>query len=93
MRFSRAFLLIVILLLNVGCDGSSAGSTTPAAGLYPDYNQNPSAPDAIGMDSTAVQLASKIRLGLNIVDTMEAIGGETCWRCVSDARTTSLAVV
>ena len=31
------------------------------------------------MGSTAVQLASKIRLGLNIGNTMEAIGGETAW--------------
>lgn len=53
--------------------------TTPAAGLYPDYNQNPIAPDATGMGSTAVQLASRIRLGLNIGNTMEAIGGETSW--------------
>jgi endoglucanase len=51
----------------------------PAAGLYPDYNTNPIAPDASGMGSTAVQLASKIRLGLNIGNTMEAIGGETNW--------------
>lgn len=53
--------------------------TTPAAGLYPDYNQNPIAPDATGMGSTAVQLASRIRLGFNIGNTMEAIGGETAW--------------
>ena len=31
------------------------------------------------MGSTAVQLSSKIRLGLNIGNTMEAIGGETAW--------------
>jgi hypothetical protein len=53
--------------------------TTPVAGLYPDYNQNPIAPDATGMGSTAVQLASRIRLGLNIGNTLEAIGGETAW--------------
>ena len=53
--------------------------TTSAAALYPDYNQSPIAPDATGMGSTAVQLASKIRLGLNIGNTMEAIGGETGW--------------
>ncbi|MFL6635741.1 MAG: glycoside hydrolase family 5 protein [Massilia sp.] len=101
MKLSRTFLLIVILLLNVGCGGGS-GSTapvaatpapsipatptpttptpaTPAVGLYPDYNKNPIAPDATGMSSTAVQLASRIRLGLNIGNTMEAIGGETAW--------------
>ena len=109
MKLSRAFLLIAILSLNVGCGGGSDSSaapaaptpapttpapttpapttpapttpapTTPAAGLYPDYNQNPIAPDATGMGSTAVQLASRIRLGLNIGNTMEAIGGETAW--------------
>jgi endoglucanase len=119
MKVSRAFLIIAVLLLNVGCGGGSAGSaapastttanttpavptptattpapatpapttpvptapapTTSAAALYPDYNQNPIAPDATGMGSTAVQLASKIRLGLNIGNTMEAIGGETSW--------------
>jgi endoglucanase len=31
------------------------------------------------MGSTAVQLASKIRLGFNIGNTMEASGGETAW--------------
>ena len=31
------------------------------------------------MGSTAVQLASRIRLGLNIGNTMEATGGETAW--------------
>ena len=31
------------------------------------------------MTSTAVQLAAKIKLGLNIGNTLEAIGGETFW--------------
>jgi len=31
------------------------------------------------MDSTAAQLASQITLGLNIGNTLEAIGGETAW--------------
>jgi len=99
MKLARAFLLIGILLLNVGCGGGSGSSaspvaptpvpttpapttpapTTPTAGLYPDYNTNPIAPDATGMSSTAVQLASRIRLGFNIGNTMEAIGGETAW--------------
>jgi endoglucanase len=32
-----------------------------------------------GMSSTATQMASRIRLGWNIGNTMEAIGGETAW--------------
>jgi aryl-phospho-beta-D-glucosidase BglC (GH1 family) len=35
--------------------------------------------DATGMSSNAVQLASKIKLGWNIGNTLEAIGGETAW--------------
>ncbi|SEP12641.1 Aryl-phospho-beta-D-glucosidase BglC, GH1 family [Flavobacterium sp. CF108] len=49
------------------------------AGLYPNYNTNPIAADQSGMSSTAVQLAGKIKLGWNIGNTMEAIGGETAW--------------
>lgn len=35
--------------------------------------------DATGMNSNAVQLAAKIKLGFNIGNTLEAIGGETNW--------------
>ncbi len=35
--------------------------------------------DAIGMSSTATVLAKKIKIGLNIGNTMEATGGETGW--------------
>ncbi|MEO7496831.1 MAG: cellulase family glycosylhydrolase [Massilia sp.] len=57
---------------------------TPApASLYPDYNKSPIAPDATGMSSDAVQLAAKIKLGINIGNTMEgycpANPSETCW--------------
>ncbi len=37
------------------------------------------APDATGMSSTAVQLAEKIKMGINIGNTLEATGGETAW--------------
>ncbi|SHG83156.1 Aryl-phospho-beta-D-glucosidase BglC, GH1 family [Flavobacterium fluvii] len=46
---------------------------------YPSYNTNPIAADAIGMSSSAVQLAAKIKLGWNIGNTLEATGGETAW--------------
>ena len=49
------------------------------ATIYPSYNGSPKAPDATGMNSTAVELASKINLGWNIGNTMEAPGGETGW--------------
>ena len=35
--------------------------------------------DATGMSSNAIQLAAKIKLGINIGNTLEAIGGETAW--------------
>ncbi|NRF37788.1 cellulase family glycosylhydrolase [Pedobacter foliorum] len=47
--------------------------------LFPSYNTSPKAPDETGMSSTAVQLAAKMKLGLNIGNTMEAPGGETGW--------------
>lgn len=37
------------------------------------------APDITGMSNDAVQLAARIRLGINIGNTLEAIGGETAW--------------
>lgn len=36
-------------------------------------------PDNTGMSSDALTLASKITVGWNLVNTMEAIGGETAW--------------
>jgi aryl-phospho-beta-D-glucosidase BglC (GH1 family) len=47
--------------------------------LYPSYNTSPKPPDATGMSSTAVELAAKMHLGLNIGNTFEAPGGETGW--------------
>ncbi len=46
---------------------------------YPSYNTSPLPPDQTGMTSNAVQLATRINLGWNIGNTMEAIGGETAW--------------
>lgn len=52
-----------------------------AVQLYPSYNTAPLAPDATGMTSTATQIASKMTLGFNIGNTLEATGGksETYW--------------
>jgi hypothetical protein len=46
--------------------------------LYPSYNTSPIAADASGM-GTAKDLAARVKLGLNIGNTLEAIGGETAW--------------
>src|SRR5690242_1674406 len=51
---------------------------TPAS-LYPSYNTDPIPPDSTGMTSTAVDIASRITLGFNIGNTLEATGGETAW--------------
>ncbi|HEY1200604.1 MAG TPA: cellulase family glycosylhydrolase, partial [Niastella sp.] len=52
---------------------------TQVSGIYPGYNLSPAPADASGMESTAVQLAAKFKLGWNIGNTLEAIGGETAW--------------
>lgn len=59
----------------------AGGQGNPATGnnLYPSYNTNPIAADATGMSSSAVQLAAKIKLGWNMGNSLEAIGGETAW--------------
>lgn len=59
----------------------AGGQGNPAAGsnLYPSYNTNPIAADATGMSSSAIQLAAKIKLGWNMGNSLEAIGGETAW--------------
>jgi endoglucanase len=53
-------------------------SQTAKVELYPSYKDS-IAPDATGMSSTATELAKKIKVGLNIGNTMEASGGETGW--------------
>lgn len=61
---------------------AAASSSVPAtSGIYPSYNLSPLATDTIGMESTATQIASKIKIGFNIGNTLEAMGGksETYW--------------
>lgn len=59
----------------------SSSSSSAAAVVYPSYNTKPLAADATGVGSTAVQIASKIKIGFNIGNTLEATGGksETYW--------------
>jgi endoglucanase len=58
---------------------SLGGEANARKSTYPSYNTNPLPPDPTGMSSNAVQLAAKMKLGLNIGNTLEAIGGETAW--------------
>jgi endoglucanase len=60
---------------NLDAETTAAGRTP----RYPSYNINPLPPDATGMPSNAVTLAGNMRLGVNIGNTLEAIGGETAW--------------
>ncbi|MGZ3763073.1 MAG: cellulase family glycosylhydrolase [Mucilaginibacter sp.] len=46
---------------------------------YPSYNTSPLPPDQTGVTSTAVQIASRITLGFNIGNTMEAPNNEQGW--------------
>ncbi|MGZ3751400.1 MAG: cellulase family glycosylhydrolase, partial [Mucilaginibacter sp.] len=46
---------------------------------YPSYNTSPLPPDQTGVTSTAAQIASRITLGYNIGNTMEAINNEQGW--------------
>ena len=46
---------------------------------YPSYNVSPAKPDTTDMRSTAAQLAVKMKIGWNLGNTLEAIGGETAW--------------
>ncbi len=55
----------------------SSSSSSAAVAAYPSYNTKPLAADATGVGSTAVQLASKIKIGFNIGNTLEATGGKT----------------
>jgi endoglucanase len=45
---------------------------------YPSY-RTWIAPDITGMESSAVEIASKMKAGWNLGNSLEAIGGETAW--------------
>jgi endoglucanase len=59
-------------------DAPTSATARPSRG-YPNYNISPLPPDATGMTSNAAQLYAKLGMGINIGNTLEAIGGETAW--------------
>ena len=92
MNIIKTLLSIALFFSLLSCGGSSTKEsqntitsmveTNPVEEtLYPDYNTNPIPADNTGMTSTAVEIASRIKLGWNIGNTMEATGGksETYW--------------
>jgi endoglucanase len=85
---------LLLSLTLAGCGGSGSSDTAPGASAapvvstgssaakavkYPSYNTSPLPADMTGMSSDAVVLATKIKAGYNIGNTLEAIGGETNW--------------
>ena len=74
--------LVTPLLGIVACGGNKATSPLPSptgtVSRFPSYD-DPIAPDATGMGHTAAELARDIHLGVNIGNTLEAMGGETNW--------------
>ena len=58
---------------------SSASAARGGKPTYPSYNTSPLPPDASGMPSNALQLHANLGMGVNIGNTLEAIGGETNW--------------
>jgi endoglucanase len=63
-------------------DQKTGDQTTLAnarAPRYPNYNTSPQPPNQTGMTSDAATLAARMNLGINIGNTLEAIGGETAW--------------
>ncbi len=90
MRTLNYFFGIAIVLATTGCHKQEmAGQPVKplaetrtknlTATSYPSYNTSPLPPDQTGVTSTAVQIASRIRLGFNIGNTMEAPNNEQGW--------------
>jgi endoglucanase len=61
----------------IGLDAETSSSAKRPS--YPSYNTSPLPPDPSGMTSTATQIAGQIRLGWNLGNSLEAMGGETAW--------------
>ena len=69
-------------LSDAGTGSEQTSSAIVARGgrpTYPSYNTSPQPPDASGMPSNALQLHAQLGMGVNIGNTLEAIGGETNW--------------
>jgi hypothetical protein len=69
----------VLLKLNAVNGQARRITVLQAPVIFPSYNTSPKAPDATGMGSTAMEINAKIKMGLNIWNTMESPGGETGW--------------
>jgi len=82
-------LLCLMLLGNLSCSkdelteekivAASNSEVHVSTSKLPSYNTNPLPADPSGMGSDARTIASKIRIGWNIGNTLEATGSETAW--------------
>jgi endoglucanase len=60
-------------ILTINANGQSRRVTiSQPSQLFPSYNTSPQPADATGMSSTAVQLAAKMKMGINFGNTMES---------------------
>ena len=83
-RFARlggiAALLLALVAGGVtGAAFADPAAPAPSADLYPSYNTSPIAADMSGMGADAKAIAAQIRVGWNVGNTLEAVGGETAW--------------
>lgn len=70
---------LVAVAVALGLALAAVRAPKPAPVHYPSYNPHPLPADMSGMSDDAVRMAGKMRLGWNVGNTMEAIGGETNW--------------
>jgi hypothetical protein len=67
MNFKLFYKVLVLLIVNMIFLSSYSQTVS-----YPSYNTNPLPSDATGMSSNAVQLAAKMKMGINFGNTMES---------------------
>jgi endoglucanase len=86
MRTAYVLFFFGLITLTVSCgDGSANSSPFPvtssvtSSNTFPRYNKNPISPDFSGLNSMAVQIFGRTKLGWNIGNTVEAMGGEVAW--------------
>jgi endoglucanase len=89
MKVLHGSIVALLLVVTAACGGGGGGSSSSSGGgsgavsgsPYPDYNTQALAADAAGMSENAQQIAKNIRIGLNIGNTLEAMGSksETAW--------------
>lgn len=88
-RYYKISICLITIVAAISCSKKAPVDTSPVPvqpvpvqpvyTIFASYNTSPIAPDMTGMSSTAVLQAANMKLGWNIGNTLEAIGGETAW--------------